>query len=78
MPETDYAAAAFRRQGYTDVAVIGAGPAGSTFARRLAETTNYRITLLDRRALDRPQQGSGKCCGGMLATMRSVRWRGLG
>ena len=39
MPETDYAAAAFRRQEYTDVAVIGAGPAGSTFARRLAETT---------------------------------------
>ena len=73
------AGAASRRQEYTDVAIIGAGPAGATLARRLAETTNYRVTLLDRRALDRPQQGVGKCCGGLLApdAQRSLARQGL-
>lgn len=73
------AGGASRRQEYTDVAIIGAGPAGATLARRLAETTNYRVTLLDRRALDRPQQGVGKCCGGLLApdAQRSLARQGL-
>ena len=40
-----------------DIGIIGAGPAGATLARLLAE--KYRILLLDR--------GQQKCCGGILA-----------
>jgi len=50
-----------------DIAIIGAGPAGSTLARLLS--TRYRTLLVDRRPLDRPA-GVGclaKPCGGLLA-----------
>jgi flavin-dependent dehydrogenase len=40
-----------------DLAIIGAGPAGSTLARLLAD--RYRVLLLD--------SGRQKCCGGILA-----------
>ena len=46
-----------------DVAVIGGGPAGATFARELARTQpDKRIVLID----DTPSTGS-KVCGGLLA-----------
>ena len=50
-----------------DIAIIGAGPAGSTLARLLAE--RYRILLVDKRPLDRnPEEDCpDKCCGGLLA-----------
>ncbi len=51
-----------------DIAIVGAGPAGSTLARLLGD--RYRVLLIDRRAL----AGSGgaaarrrKCCGGLVA-----------
>ena len=40
-----------------DVGIVGAGPAGSTLARFLAD--RYRVLLLD--------SGRTKCCGGILA-----------
>jgi geranylgeranyl diphosphate/geranylgeranyl-bacteriochlorophyllide a reductase len=50
-----------------DIAIIGAGPAGSTVARMLG--TRYRVLLVDRRELGgpRPEGGLGKSCGGLLA-----------
>jgi len=50
-----------------DVAVIGAGPAGATFARLIG--SNYRVLLVERResAGATARFGSGKCCGGLLA-----------
>jgi geranylgeranyl reductase len=50
-----------------DIAIIGAGPAGSTLARLLAE--HYKILLVDKRPLDEnPKKGCPeKCCGGLLA-----------
>jgi geranylgeranyl reductase len=50
-----------------DIAIIGAGPAGSTLARLLAG--RYRILLVEKRPLDEnPREDCpGKCCGGLLA-----------
>jgi geranylgeranyl reductase len=50
-----------------DVAIIGAGPAGSTLARMLAG--RCRVLLVDRRTLDSPAEELPyrKCCGGLLA-----------
>ena len=48
---------------YYDVAVIGGGPAGATFARELAKARpDKRIVLID----EKPRTGS-KVCGGLLA-----------
>ena len=49
-----------------DIAIIGAGPAGSTLARLLAE--RYKILLVDKKSPvgDKPCF-SAKCCGGLLA-----------
>lgn len=51
-----------------DLAIIGAGPAGSTLARLLSD--QYKILVVDKRDLD--LTGSSvhqhtKCCGGLLA-----------
>lgn len=50
-----------------DIAVIGGGPAGATFARLAGP--EHHVVLLDSRP--HPQQSSrrdrGKCCGGLLA-----------
>jgi flavin-dependent dehydrogenase len=50
-----------------DMAIIGAGPAGSTLARLLAG--RYRILLIDKRQLTTAVESnsSRKCCGGLLA-----------
>ena len=49
-----------------DIAIIGAGPAGSTLARLLSR--QYKVLLVDRRRLDRDPDGApGKCCGGLVA-----------
>jgi len=49
-----------------DVAIIGAGPAGATLARKLHP--DYSVLLLDRRdLLDLKETDYGKCCGGLLA-----------
>lgn len=50
-----------------DIAVIGAGPAGTTFARLVADT--YKVLLVDKRqpAESRGARSLGKCCGGLLA-----------
>lgn len=48
---------------YYDVAVIGAGPAGATFARELAERKpNTRILLIDGQT-----EQNAKPCGGLLS-----------
>ena len=50
-----------------DVAIIGAGPAGTTLARLIG--CQYRVLLIEKRRL--PDQSDGfsaiKCCGGLLA-----------
>jgi geranylgeranyl reductase len=50
-----------------DVAIIGAGPAGTTLARLISDC--YRVLLVDRRrSIDTNSNDfSGKCCGGLLA-----------
>lgn len=49
-----------------DIAIIGAGPAGSTLARLLAE--RYKILLVDKKSPVGNKSGfSAKCCGGLLA-----------
>jgi flavin-dependent dehydrogenase len=50
-----------------DVAIIGAGPAGTTLARLISD--RYRVLLVDRkRSIDANSDDfSGKCCGGLLA-----------
>lgn len=49
-----------------DVAIVGAGPAGSMLARLIGQ--RYRVLLIERRPLDGPEKPSlGKCCGGRLA-----------
>lgn len=63
-----------------DVAIIGAGPAGSTLARLLAP--RYRTLLVDRRHLGRPfMPGEAtKTCGGLLApaAQHELARQGLG
>ncbi len=50
-----------------DVAIVGAGPAGSNLARLIGE--KYKVLLIDKRDLgnEHPQSRTGKCCGGLLA-----------
>jgi flavin-dependent dehydrogenase len=50
-----------------DIAIVGAGPAGTTLARLVGD--RYRVLLVDRRRLDGPagEPGAEKCCGGLLA-----------
>jgi len=50
-----------------DVAIIGAGPAGATLARLIADTC--RVLLVDKRQLTKSTETNSfrKCCGGLLA-----------
>lgn len=63
-----------------DIAIVGAGPAGSTVARLLGDW--YRVLLVDRRRLDsRPATGAlKKTCGGLLApaAQHELARQGLG
>lgn len=63
-----------------DVAIIGAGPAGSTLARLLGR--HFRVLLLECRRLDlEPRPGLAlKCCGGLLslAAQEELGKSGLG
>ena len=45
-----------------DVVIVGAGPAGSTFARRLAAASDMSILVIDGQSEAKP-----KLCGGLLA-----------
>jgi flavin-dependent dehydrogenase len=63
-----------------DVAIVGAGPAGSTLARMLGP--RLRVLLVDRRRLDLEFSDSagGKPCGGLLApsAQHELARQGLG
>lgn len=51
-----------------DIAIIGAGPAGATFARLIG--SSYKVLLIDKRHFTAsPNEDSykAKCCGGLLA-----------
>lgn len=48
-----------------DIAIIGAGPAGSTLARIIDQ--KYRVLLVDKRDKRLPTGSGDKCCGGLLA-----------
>lgn len=49
-----------------DIAIVGAGPAGSTLARLLSP--QYKVLLLDKRNLQEEGQGRfRKSCGGLIA-----------
>lgn len=50
-----------------DVAIVGAGPAGSLLASLIGR--KYKVVLIDRRESEENsvQLGEGKCCGGLLA-----------
>lgn len=48
-----------------DITIIGAGPAGATLARLLAD--QYRILLVDKTPPSGTSAAQGKCCGGLLA-----------
>jgi flavin-dependent dehydrogenase len=54
-----------------DIAIIGAGPAGSNLARLLAQQTQLKICLIDKRPLqvssDVSIGGRRKACGGLLS-----------
>lgn len=51
-----------------DIAIIGAGPAGSNLARLLAQQTQLKICLIDKRSLKDAQPGiRRKACGGLLS-----------
>lgn len=61
-----------------DIAIIGAGPAGSTLARLLA--ARYRVLLVDRRRLDLNHELGmlSKPCGGLLAPAAQAELARLG
>lgn len=63
-----------------DIAVVGAGPAGATFARLVAD--RYKVLIADKRLFPKASTSitSGKCCGGLLApdAQRMLSSLGLG
>jgi flavin-dependent dehydrogenase len=61
----------------TEIAVLGAGPAGSTFVRLAGQ--RHDITLIDRRDMTGMKPARGKCCGGLLSpdAQRSLAAQGL-
>ncbi len=48
-----------------DIVIIGAGPAGSTFARLLPK--HLKVLLLDKRNLDEIEPKYNKTCGGLIS-----------
>jgi geranylgeranyl reductase len=63
-----------------DIAVVGAGPAGATFARLVAD--RYKVLVVDKRLFPDTSKSfaAGKCCGGLLApdAQRMLSRLGLG
>ncbi len=63
-----------------DVVIVGAGPAGSSFARLIGN--KYKVLLVDKRDLDNinPKSLANKCCGGLLApdAQKMISKLGLG
>jgi len=64
-----------------DVAIVGAGPAGSTLARLIGH--KLRVLLVDQRSPLEPNQKvyqKSKCCGGLLApdAQKMIAMLGLG
>ena len=56
-----------------DIAVIGAGPAGTMFAKEIAKLRpNLKIALIDGQTAD-----SAKPCGGLWRRMHRSCWRDL-
>lgn len=62
-----------------DVAVIGGGPAGATFARLCADRRIIVLDQLNSDAVDKNGMKRGKCCGGLLApdAQRQLALQGL-
>lgn len=52
-----------------DIAIIGAGPAGSTLAKELSKIDNLKIAIVDSRPLNREYKNNDfkKPCGGLLS-----------
>ena len=51
-----------------DIIIVGAGPAGSNFARLITKFTDYRVCLIEKRRLDLDEDFSkSKACGGLLS-----------
>lgn len=63
-----------------DIAIVGAGPAGSNLARLIGN--RYKVLLLDKRDLENinSQRPKNKCCGGLLApdAQKMIAKLGLG
>jgi len=61
-----------------DVAIIGAGPAGSTLARLIGD--KYKVLLIDKRRLTTASENPSlvKCCGGLLAPDAQVMLSKMG
>ncbi|MDF2614063.1 MAG: hypothetical protein K0S71_1849 [Clostridia bacterium] len=63
-----------------DIAIIGAGPAGSNLARLIGD--KYKVLLIDKRDLENENSKSlpNKCCGGLLApdAQKMIARLGLG
>jgi len=63
-----------------DVAIVGAGPAGSTLARLVGN--KYNVLLVDKRVITSSIDGRRfrKCCGGLLApdAQKMLSQMGLG
>ncbi|MFZ5944709.1 MAG: FAD-binding protein [Bacillota bacterium] len=63
-----------------DIAIIGAGPAGSTLARLVGD--KYKVLLVDKRDLENQdaKNSFNKCCGGLLApdAQKMIAKLGLG
>jgi flavin-dependent dehydrogenase len=50
-----------------DITIVGAGPAGSNLARLLAQQTQLKICLIDKRPLQDEPGIRRKACGGLLS-----------
>jgi geranylgeranyl reductase len=61
-----------------DIAIVGAGPAGSTLARLISD--KYKVLLIDKRKMTTASESPSlvKCCGGLLAPDAQVMLSKMG